>query len=239
MESKTHKHAPVDAVIFDMDGLMLDSERLYTVVTNELLAPYGKEMTWDIKKGIMGRPALDAARYLISATQIPLTPEEIMSKMQVRLNEVFKSVKPLPGIEKLVKHLDKHKIPIAIATGSKAENYKIKTAHLEHLFAPFGLNVLCGDDPILEGKGKPDPTIFIEAAKMLGIKTPEARARCLVFEDGAPGVRAARAAGMEVVWVPDPQLVAVMGTEDKLNPSHTHGSLEDFVPEDWGLPAYD
>lgn len=94
----------------------------------------------------------------------------------------------------------------------------MKSAHLPHLFEPFGSRILfvsfhlcvqpsdssshllhrCGDDPILEGKGKPDPTIFIVAARLhLGIDTPEGRSKVLVFEDGAPGVRAARAAGME------------------------------------------
>jgi len=57
-----------------------------------------------------------------------------------------------------------------IATGSKRKNFDIKSAHLEHLFGPFSGKILCGDDPILEGKGKPDPTIFVEAAKMLDIQ---------------------------------------------------------------------
>lgn len=86
---------------------------------------------------------------------------------------------------------------IQIATGSKYSNYLIKTAHLSSLFSPFGSNLICGDDPILLGKGKPDPTIFIEAAKILGRGSEEKRREILVFEDGVPGVRAARAAGME------------------------------------------
>lgn len=57
--------------------------------------------------------------------------------------------------------------------------------------------MICGDDPILNGKGKPDPTIFLEAAKLLEIESEEARSGVLVFEDGCPGVIAARAAGME------------------------------------------
>ncbi|KAL8292923.1 hypothetical protein RQP46_000617 [Phenoliferia psychrophenolica] len=225
-------------MLFDMDGLMIDSEKLYTIVTDEVLKPWGKTMTWDIKKGIMGRPGLDAATFLIKATGIDITPEEFMSRMQGRLNEVFKSVQPLPGVVRLVHHLQKHNIPMAIATGSKKDNYAIKTAHLDFLFAPFGKMVLCGDDPILQGRGKPDPTIFIEAAKMLGIHTAEGRAKCLVFEDGAPGVRAARAAGMEVVWVPDAELLNAMGDDHDLVPSLTINSMEHFVPEEWGLPAY-
>ncbi|KAK4696420.1 hypothetical protein P7C70_g8383, partial [Phenoliferia sp. Uapishka_3] len=247
-------HAKIEAVLFDMDGLMID----------RVLEPWGKTMTWDIKRDLMGRPGVrklspsrvcakdsqfdqiasqhDAARCLIEATGIDITPEEFMSRMQKRLNEVFQTVQPLPGVVKLVHHLKKHNIPIAfepqIATGSKTDNYQIKTKHLGHLFEPFGANVLCGDDPRLEGKGKPDPTIFIEAAKLLGITTPEGRAKCLVFEDGAPGVRAGRAAGMEVVWIPDEELIKVMGDGHDLHEVHTHTTMDHFVPEKWGLPPY-
>ena len=85
-----------------------------------------------------------------------------------------------------------------IATGSKQKNFAVKSANLPELFAPFGDRILCGDDPRLEGKGKPDPTIFLMAARLhLGIDDDEARSKVLVFEDGAPGVRAARAAGMQ------------------------------------------
>ncbi|BGP18471.1 hypothetical protein JCM10213_001214 [Rhodosporidiobolus nylandii] len=228
----------VNAVLFDMDGLMIDSERLYTVATNALLAPYGKELTWEVKANLMGRPAHISAQYLIEATGIPLTVDELLTTMDIKLAELFKTVEPLPGVVKLVQHLDKHKIPMAIATGSKKKNFLIKSEHLGHLFEPFTGRVLCGDDPILEGKGKPDPTIFIEAAKMLGVNTPEDRAKVLVFEDGVSGVQAARAAGMEVVWIPDPELLTTIG-DHGLTPSQQHGSMADFEPEKWGLPPYD
>lgn len=116
----------------------------------------------------MGRPAHDSAARLIAATGIPFTVDELLSTMDSKLDRLFRTVQPLPGVIKLVHHLQKHGVPIAIATGSKSKNYRIKSGHLPHLFDAFGTNVLCGDDPILEGKGKPDPTIFIEAAKMLG-----------------------------------------------------------------------
>lgn len=61
----------------------------------------------------------------------------------------------------------------------------------------------------------------------------------MVFEDGAPGVIAARAAGMEVVWIPDAELVKTLGDDHGLNPSHVHETMEHFDPSQWGLPAYD
>ncbi|GAA6024804.1 hypothetical protein JCM11491_005612 [Sporobolomyces phaffii] len=232
-------HARVNAVIFDMDGLLIDSERMYTKVTNDVLRPYGKQVTWDIKSQLMGRPAHDAARVLIELTGVPLTVEQVLTQSSSGLERAFTEVRPLPGVVKLVKHLEKHSVPMAIATGSMKKNYLIKSAHLGHLFEPFGDKVLCGDDPRLGGKGKPDPTIFIEGAKLLGITTQEERKAVLVFEDGAPGVVAARAAGMEVVWIPDAELVNTLGDDHGLNPSLTHESMEHFDPAQWGLPPYD
>lgn len=197
-------------------------------MTNEILAPFGKELTWEIKcvypgpysgsplglsmvhplmcsrlvncrSQLMGKPQHISSQILIDLTGVPLTSEQVMSQMKDKLEAAFRIVRPLPGVERLVAHLAAHKIPIAIATGSKGTNYDVKTAHLGHLFCHFerGVNLIVGDDPILEGKGKPDPKIFLEAGKLLGFVQEEERRRVLVFEDGIPGVRAARSAGME------------------------------------------
>lgn len=76
-------------------------------MSNEILAPYGKEMTWEIKAGLMGRPAHESARHLIAATQVPLTPDELLAEMDRRLPNAFTQVQPLPGVLKLVEHLVK------------------------------------------------------------------------------------------------------------------------------------
>lgn len=97
------------------------------------------------------------------------------------------------------------------------------------------------DDPILAGRGKPDPTIFLEAAKLLGLASAEDHAATLVFEDGAPGVRAAAAAGMQCVWIPDAMLVRTLAGEEleALRPTERLASAEAFRPEEWGLPAFE
>lgn len=98
------------------------------------------------------------------------------------------------------------------------------------------------DDPRLEGKGKPDPTIFLLAHSLLLPQATQAdHAATLVFEDGAPGVRAAAAAGMQCVWVPDEMLVKTLteGELGELRPEQRLGTLEEFRPEEWGLPAWD
>ena len=93
---------------------MIDSERLYTVATNAVLAPYGKEMTWEIKAKLMGRPAHDAAARLIEETGVPLSVDELLTTMDAKLDGLFRSVQPLPGVVKLVRHLEKHQVPMAV-----------------------------------------------------------------------------------------------------------------------------
>ncbi|EFP90611.1 uncharacterized protein PGTG_16637 [Puccinia graminis f. sp. tritici CRL 75-36-700-3] len=226
----------IKAVIFDMDGLLLDSERLYTQVTNEVLAPYNKQLTWEIKAMLMGRPSEESARILIERTGIPLCPDELISMFATRQRTLFSTVQPMPGALKLVQHLQKSKIPIAIATGSSSTNYKLKSENLSELFSAFEAKVVCGDDPELK-RGKPHPDPFLlAAARHLGMKlepdpitgfleppsadqssssssSSEGALRpeqILVFEDGLAGVQAAKAAGMKVVWVPDPELKNVL-----------------------------
>ncbi|KAI0694273.1 HAD-like protein [Cytidiella melzeri] len=275
--------AEIEYVIFDMDGLLIDSERVYTEVTNNILARYGKAMTWDIKAGLMGKPERDAAAHLLSF--FPDLPEEFtidsyLAERRAGQDELWPSVQPLPGVLKLVQHLHHHKIPMAVATGSQRRNYEQKSSHLmDDLFGHFEDKVVCADDGLIRpGRGKPHPDIFLVTARScLGRNVGEGedggahitdaqrleRAKGLVIEDAIPGVQAGKHAGMKgkadvprntqeltsrlhclvVVWVPDPQLLSLgdcgMGTVSVLEqPDLTLKSLEDFVPERWGLPSY-
>ncbi|KAG8906662.1 hypothetical protein FRB99_006363 [Tulasnella sp. 403] len=267
----------VDYVLFDLDGLMLDSERVYTDVTNAILSRFGKEMSMEIKAGCMGKrtsyiphPRIlsnqiasgtaekPATEYLLSFFPgIPITVDEYIKERRELQDRSWPNVRPLPGIVKLVQHLAKHSIPIAVATGSMRRNYDLKTAHLEEeVFKYFGDKVVCGDDPRLEGRGKPAPDVFLIAAGVLGrdigkgdvdaIEGPAEqverykaeRARGLVFEDAHSGMEAAKRAGMNVVWVPDPIILKITG-QMGLEADQMLDSLEYFRPEQWGLPPYD
>ncbi|KAJ3800247.1 HAD-like domain-containing protein [Lentinula aff. detonsa] len=246
----------VEYVLFDMDGLMIDSEKIYTDVTNEILAKYGKEMTWDIKAGCMGKPEKDAAQHLLSFfPDISLRLEDYLSQRNTLQDLAWPTVPLLPGVRKLVLHLRKHDIPIAVATGSRRRNYEMKTGHLGEVFACFEGKVICGDDPRPGMRGKPNPEIFLIAAKeTLGrdvgplqgeneeVSLTEAqkieRSKGLVLEDGLPGIQAGKRAGMSVVWVPDVNLLNVdYSGHEKAD--QILKSLEEFMPEEWGLPPYD
>ncbi|EIN11417.1 HAD-like protein [Punctularia strigosozonata HHB-11173 SS5] len=247
----------IEYVLFDMDGLLIDSERVYTDVTNNILAKYGKTMTWDIKAGLMGKPEKEAAAHLLSFfPDISLTIEEYLVERDRQQDLLWPTVQPLPGVVKLVKHLHKHGIPIAVATGSRRRNMVMKTSHLmDAFFGCFGERTLCADDgKIAPGRGKPHPDIFLACAKdILGRPVGEVdqenlaacteeqreeRAKGLVFEDAIPGMQAAKRAGMKVVWVPDANLLGVdyQGVEKA---DQVLKSLEEFKPDDWGLPPYD
>lgn len=127
---------------------------------------------------------------------------------------LWPTVKPLPGVLKLVKHLHRHNVPIAVATGSQRRNYEQKSSHLmDALFGHFGGKIVCADDGLLKpGRGKPHPDIFlVTATTYLGRNVGEGeeseghvtdterieRAKGLVFEDAIPGVQAGKRAGMK------------------------------------------
>jgi len=244
-------HKKIEYVIFDMDGLMIDSERVYTEVTNDILAPYGVEMTWEIKAGLMGKPERAAAAHLLTFfPDITLTIDDYLAQRRRAQDARWPHVQLLPGVARLVAHLVAHGVPIAIATGSTRRNFDLKAAHLQHVFSHFGSDVVCGDDAA--GRGKPFPDVFLAAARKLGRTVGaneegdavteaelEERARGLVFEDAIPGVQAGRRAGMSVVWVPDENLLVVESSQLKEKPDQVLRSLEAFIPEEWGLPPFD
>ncbi|KAI0335153.1 HAD-like protein [Cubamyces sp. BRFM 1775] len=250
----------IEYVVFDMDGLLIDSERVYTDVTNELLAPYGKEMTWDIKAGLMGKPEREAAAHLLSFfPDLPpsFTLDYYLKARREMQDQRWCTVRPLPGALKLVQHLHRHHVPIALATSSLRRNFELKSSHLGELFDCFEGRIVCADDGFLgPGRGKPHPDIFLVAAEKFlqrkvgsgevgeeHVSDAEAaeRAKGLVFEDSIPGVQAAKRAGMKVVWVPDANLLSIGGDAAPTaeTPDLQLTSLEEFVPEEWGLPPYD
>ena len=91
----------------------------------------------------------------------------------------------MPGAERLIRHLKKHNVPIALATSSSSSSFALKTQRHRKLFELFDARVL-GDDPSIK-RGKPNPDIFLEAARRIGASASDP-AKCLVFEDAPVGV---------------------------------------------------
>lgn len=229
-----------------MDGLLLDSEDIYTLVTNKILANYGKPpLPWSIKAQLQGRPGPAAGEIFHKWAQLPVSREQYAAELSALQLKHFPDAKPLPGVEELLQNLAgtghgetrEGRVHIALATSSHEANFKLKTAHLEEMFEVFEVDRrVLGDDPRMpKGRGKPAPDIFLLALKTIndsltnGEKpiTPE---ECLVFEDSVPGVEAGRRAGMQVVWVPHPELaIEYNGREKEVLAGRTgEGGKEDL-----------
>ncbi|XP_046392781.1 pseudouridine-5'-phosphatase-like [Ischnura elegans] len=221
----------VTHVIFDMDGLLLNTEHLYTRATQEICDPYGKKYTWGLKQTLMGMTGPDVAKKITKELDLPISPEEYMKLATEKYEKLFPQSEMMPGAEKLVRHLKKEGVHIAVATSSSIESYNLKTNHHKEFFGLFEHIVNGSSDPEVKA-GKPDPSIFLVCASRFADKpAPE---QCLVLEDSPNGVEAALAAGMQVVMVPDPHIDESLTHRATL----TLSSLEELRPELFGLPPF-
>ena len=188
---------PIKAVIFDMDGLLLDTEGIYTEVTQIIAERYGRTYDWGIKQHIIGRGAQDLAEYIVKALDLPITWQEFLKAREPLMAGYFSKALAMPGAEALVRHLKAHNIPIAVGTSSTSSGFGHKTTLHREWFALFD-TIVTADDPEV-GAAKPAPDIFLTAARRLGVAPQD----CLVFEDSPFGVTAAKAASMTAIAVPD------------------------------------
>ncbi|CAG8515351.1 3421_t:CDS:2 [Cetraspora pellucida] len=141
--------------------------------------------------------------------------------------ERFPFAKPMPGVMRLVKHLKKHRIPIAVATSSTRESFNIKVSNNRELFDMFD-SITCVDDANIKN-GKPAPDIFLASCEKLG--NPPTN-RCLVFEDAINGIKAAKNANMKVNPIITELHPGKNGADEMIC------SLNDFEPTKFGLPPF-
>jgi len=211
-----------------MDGLLLDTEPFYTQVTQAIVGRYGHTFEWSLKSRMIGKKAIDSARILVEALDLPMKPEDYLRERESLLAALFPTAKAMPGARELTMHLARHGIPQAVASSSNRREFELKITRHRDWFACFQCVVL-GDDPDVK-RGKPAPDIFITAAERMGAQTEQ----CLVLEDAPSGVEAALAAGMAVVAVPNPGM-----SHDAFGAAkQILTSLELFEPAVWGLPGY-
>jgi len=193
------RHRPRCA-IFDLDGVLLDTEPLYTEATAGVAARFGKVYDWSVKRDCIGRGTLEAARIIVDALALPLSPEALIHERDRLLVELIAHAPAIAGAEAFTRGLADRGVPLAIATSTEAPLFVIKAARHRDWLGIFAATV-CGDDQRVT-RPKPAPDIFLAAASDLGA-SPET---CLVFEDSPFGVEAARAAGMQVIALPDPAM---------------------------------
>ncbi|XP_066309689.1 bifunctional riboflavin kinase/FMN phosphatase-like isoform X1 [Miscanthus floridulus] len=217
----------VSAVIFNLDGTLLDTERATRDILNEFLAAYGKVPDAQKEEKRLGQMYLESTTGIISDYGLPLTVEEYSKAMHPLYLRRWQKAKPLPGVKRLVKHLHKNGVPLALASNSVRRNIDHKLPKLEDWGECF--SVILGGDQV--PNGKPSPDIFLEAAKRLGVNPSS----CLVIEDSVVGVKGAKASGAKAVAVPS------------LQSQRKHYyiadvilySLLDFDPELWRFPPFE
>ncbi|KAI6236372.1 HAD hydrolase, family IA, variant 3 [Aphelenchoides besseyi] len=235
--------AEITHVIFDFDGVLIDSEQVYSDVNTKMMAKYGREFTLEMKLGMMGTKKQEAVRYLLKMTDLEqtVTPEEYTELYDVELDRALRECAELPGANKLIEYFHKHQYPLAICTGSDNIEFEIKTQTLySHWLKKIPIVVRCGSDPEVT-QGKPSPIPYLVTMKRFE-NPPASAANCLVFEDSINGARAAVDAGMRCVMIPQPQFLDEAGKQkiEELRPklSDLLTSLEEFDPTKYGLPPF-
>lgn len=219
-------HPKITHAIFDVDGLLLDTEPFYTQAHEIIAAQYGKVFDWTVKSKMIGLRAEDSAKVLLGTLGLPLSVQEYLEQRKHILEKLFPQAEPMPGAVQLTRHLRRAGIPMAVATSSDRYYFDLKTTKHREWFTIFECMIM-GDDPEIKS-GKPAPDMFLVAAERLRA-VPE---QCLVFEDSPAGIEAARAAGMYAVAVPDPHMDhrAYPGAHQIVR------SLNDVDLASWGLP---
>ena len=181
------------AVIFDMDGVIIDSQPYHFAVEEAMCREIGIEVSTEESHSFVGMAGEKVWDYLKNKFGLQKSIEKLMAfenKARIEYFSSLENVKPIPGIVALLEEMNEHNIKTALASSSSIEviNIFISKLGLAHYFQ----HIISGNSV---ASGKPDPDIFIHTAKAL----QEDAANCVVIEDSANGVRAAKDAGMKCI----------------------------------------
>jgi HAD superfamily hydrolase (TIGR01509 family) len=181
-------------VLFDMDGLMVDTEPLARQAWERVAAVYGATVTDDLFNRMLGRRTNESAQLVLDDLALPLSRDELVArKTDVFLASLESGVPMMPGLWTLLEALERRGLPWAVATSTPRPVAEIILGKLG--VAGRYAALACGDEV---PHGKPAPDIFLLAAARVGV----APAACLALEDSPAGCAAAAAAGMRVAAVP-------------------------------------
>jgi HAD superfamily hydrolase (TIGR01509 family) len=215
----------IEAVVFDLDGVLLDSEQVWDDVREQLARERGGRWSDRAQADMMGMSSPEWSRYMHDVVGLDESPEEINDEVVRRMLERYREALPLlPGAIEAVRRVAAE-WPLALASSSNRPVIEafLDAAGVQELFAAtVSSEEVAG--------GKPAPDVFLEAARRLGA----AADRCAAIEDSGNGLRAAKAAGMRVIAIPNahypppPEAIAiadvVLERIDQLTPAAVRGT---------------
>ncbi|HYQ74262.1 HAD family phosphatase [Cellulomonas sp.] len=181
------------AVLWDLDGVLADTEALLLEAERDAFAAYGAEVTTEFKRSFVGRGGTRVLAAMAEALGVDADLDDLARRKLDGYARRLPFLQGFPQTRAMVRQLDAAGVPQAVASGSPAEAIRA-ALHLVGL-ADVLTTVVSADEV---AAGKPAPDAFLEAARRLGV----APAGCVVVEDAVPGVLAAAAAGMRCVAIP-------------------------------------
>ena len=184
----------VEAVVFDLDGVLLDSEHVWDEVREELAHEQGGRWNERAQADMMGMSSTEWSRYMHDVTGLSESPEEINAEVVRRMQCRYAA--SLPLVEGAVEAVRRMAGAFRLALASSSNRPLIDSVLAAAGLAPLFEATVSSEEV---ANGKPAPDVFVEAARRLGV-APE---RCAAVEDSGNGIRSARAAGMRVIAIPN------------------------------------
>ena len=216
----------IEAVIFDMDGVLVDTEHLWHEVREELTVEWGGRYTPEAQQAMMGMSSHEWSRYLHEVVGLRELPEVINREVVRRMLARYEADLPVvPGAVDAVRGLAEAGFRLALASSSNRELIDL-VLELSGLDRYFRATVSSEE----VARGKPAPDVYLEACRRLGVEPAHAAA----VEDSHAGIRSAKAAGMRVLAIPNPTYPP---DDDALaNADVVLSSLADLTPEAVEIP---
>jgi HAD superfamily hydrolase (TIGR01509 family) len=210
----------IEAVVFDLDGVLLDTEELWNEARRQIAEERGGRWREDAQRAMMGMSSPEWSRYMHDVIGVPDPPERISDEVVARLEELYRRQLPLvDGALESVRRIGA-RWPLAIASSS---NRPLIDLFLELTGTRELFRATASSEEV--ARGKPAPDVYLEAAARLGA-APE---RCAAIEDSENGIRSAAAAGMVVVAIPN--AVFPPSTEALSQADVVLGSLAELTPD--------
>ena len=210
----------IDAVIFDLDGVLLDSEQVWDEAREQLAKERGGRWHENAQRDMMGMSSLEWSRYMHDVIGIPEPPEEISREVVERIAKLYREHLPVvPGAREAIARLAA-RWALGLASSSNRELIDLA---LELLGVKHRFKATVSSEEV--ARGKPAPDVYLEAARRLGVEPTHAAA----IEDSENGIRAAKAAGIRVIAIPNPHFPPA---EDALTQADVLlRSLDELTPE--------